>query len=205
MKHPALLLIPLACLPFVPRVLAREMRQDPPEIELPADPGPARAGQVVSVSSTPIEHRRLLEEVGTWSAEVQVFMAPGMAPASSTGREVNRMVGAAWLVSDFTGSKLGQPFHGHGQFGFDAEREVALGTWIDSDSADLRVMEGTYDLQRRERTFRYDQLSAEGELEHFESTSRVLDAEHRTFDVVRIGEGHEKTPVMHINYVLEER
>ena len=205
MKRYALLLLPLAVLPFAPRLFAAGTNQEVPPVELPADPGPARPQAEPARPDVPIEHRRLLEEVGTWAAEIKVFAAPGMPPMNSTGHEVNFMLGDAWLVSEFTGVELGKTFHGLGQTSFDIERGVAIGTWIDSDSASLRFMEGTYDLQRRERVFTYTEPGSGGELERFRATTRSLSAEHRTFDLVRLGSGDEETPVMHIDYRLESR
>jgi len=172
---------------------------------IPEDPGPSRAGAKAALHDTPLEHRRLLEEVGTWSAEVQVFMAPGMPPVTSQGREVNRLVGTGWLVSEFTSSKMGQLFEGHGQIGFDVERGVALATWIDSEGAGLRTMKGTYDLKRRERILFYDERDENGELGHFKTVTRMLDADHRIFDVFQLDDGRQETPVMHIDYRLESR
>jgi len=205
MKRTALLLLPLAALPFAARILAAEATQEPPPAELPKDPGPARPPAGSESAELAPEHHRLLEEVGTWIAEIQVFRAPGMPPVASTGQELNFMVGDAWLVSEFSSTSAGETLRGHGQTSFDVERGVAIGTWIDSESATLRLMEGSYDLQRRERIFSDTERGASGELEHFKATTRGLDAEHRVFDLVRLGAGGQEAPLMHIDYRLESR
>lgn len=205
MKRFFLLLFPLSLLPFAPRILAAERGQDVPDIEVPEDPGPARARDKEEAKEVPIEHRRLLEEVGTWSAEIKLFLSPGMPPVTSQGREVNRMIGDSWLVSDFTSTSMGETLVGHGQVGFDVERGVAVGTWIDSESAKLQLMEGTYDLDRRERTLFYKGPDGQGEEARFKAVGRVLEADHRIFDVFLLGDGREETPIMHIDYRLVSR
>ena len=60
------------------------------------------------------EHEVLKKAVGEWTAELEMTPAPGMPPIKSTGTETIRMVGGLWIVTEFTGDMMGQPFEGHG-------------------------------------------------------------------------------------------
>lgn len=201
MKRLALLLLPLSVLPFAPQILAAQSNQDNP----PEDPGPARPGSQKTISEIPLEHRRLKEEVGIWAAEIQSFVTPGMPPVLSSGHEVNYMLGDAWLISDFTSSHMGQATQSHRQISFDIERAKAVGTSIDSESASLLVLEGTYDLARRERTFVYEKPGPDDKPLRFRATSRIRDTEHRTLRVVQLGPDDKETPITYIDFHLESR
>ena len=47
-------------------------------------------------------------------------------------------------------------FEGRGQFGYDPAKKKYVGTWIDSMSPTLRVLEGTYDAKTKTLTYKGD-------------------------------------------------
>ncbi len=98
-------------------------------------------------------HKMLKDDAGVWDAEMKIWMqGPEAEPLVTKGVERNRMVGDYWLVSDFTADLGGQEFTGHGQTGYDPVKKKFVGTWIDSMSASLSPMEGTYDEKTGELT-----------------------------------------------------
>jgi hypothetical protein len=101
------------------------------------------------------EHKGLSSEVGTWDAVVKSFMGqPGAEPMVSKGVEVNIMMsGGLWLLSKFEGDFGGQPFEGRGQFGYDPLQKKYVGTWIDSYTPSLSVLEGNYDPATKTMTY----------------------------------------------------
>lgn len=88
-------------------------------------------------------HALLKMDEGVWNAKISMFMGP--TPDVSEGREVNRLVGEYWLVSDFRGQIMGADFVGHGTFGFDEETGKHVGSWVDSMSPHAMHMMGTWD------------------------------------------------------------
>jgi hypothetical protein len=93
------------------------------------------------------EHRTLRAEVGVWEAEVRMYMGgPDAPPEVSKAVEINRMMpGGLWLLQEFRGEFAGQPFFGRGQFGYDPYKKKYVGTWIDTMSPTLMILEGTHD------------------------------------------------------------
>ena len=63
----------------------------------------------------------------------------------SKGVETNTMLGGLWLVTEFKGEFGGQPFEGRGQTGYDTNKGKYVGTWIDTMSTEIMVMEGDLD------------------------------------------------------------
>ncbi len=91
------------------------------------------------------EHELLKMDVGTWDAVVELVMAPGAAPMTSKGVEVNTLgCGGLCLITDFKGEAMGAPFHGHGIVTWAAAKKKYPGSWTDSMSMGLAVTESTY-------------------------------------------------------------
>ena len=101
------------------------------------------------------EHKILAADVGTWDATVKTFMSgPEAEPAVSKGTEVNEMMaGGMWLMSKFDGEFGGVKFQGRGQFGYDPLKKKYVGTWVDSMSPTLSVLEGTYDAKTKTMSY----------------------------------------------------
>lgn len=117
---------------------APALAQEPPPLPKPSD-----------------EHKILMEDVGTWDATVKTFMGgPDSDPLVSKGVETNEaMFGGFWVLSRFEGSFGPAKFEGRGQFGYDPVKKKYVGTWIDSMSTILSVLEGTYDPKTKTMTY----------------------------------------------------
>src|SRR5262249_5080523 len=114
-------------------------------------------GLVVSILAAPAlaqqpptaspEHKVFALEEGTWDATIKAFTAgPDADPAVSKGMEVNTLMpGGMWVLSKFEGEMGGIKFEGRGQFGYDPLKKKYIGTWIDSMSPMLTVLDGSYD------------------------------------------------------------
>ena len=103
------------------------------------------------------EHKIVTADEGTWDATVKSYNGPDSEPMVSKGVEVNTVVtGGLWLSSVFKADFGGMAFEGHGQFGYDPTRKKYVGTWIDSMSPSLIVLEGTYNPDTKTMTYTGD-------------------------------------------------
>jgi hypothetical protein len=104
------------------------------------------------------EHKILAAEEGTWDATVKSYQnGPDSDPVVSRGVEVNTVLtGGLWVSSVFRGDFAGMAFEGRGQFGYDPYKKKYVGTWIDSMSPTLTVLEGTYDEKSMTMTYTGD-------------------------------------------------
>ncbi len=93
------------------------------------------------------EHGRLAKDVGTWDATIKNWMrGPDSEPTESKGVEVVKLIpGGLWAQTEFDGKFGDQEFHGCGQTGYDTKKRKYVGTWVDSMTTELMVMEGDYD------------------------------------------------------------
>ena len=91
------------------------------------------------------EHEFLAKDVGTWDATVEMYSSPGAAPTVSKGTETVSMIGPFWQVGRFEAQLMGEAFHGLGTIGYDPTEKKFVGTWIDSMTPGLSLVEGSYD------------------------------------------------------------
>lgn len=110
------------------------------------------------------EHKVLARYEGTWDGTVKSFAAgPDAEPMVSKATEVNTVLpGGLWMVSKFDGDFGGMKFEGRGQFGYDPAKKKYIGSWIDSLSPTMSILEGSYDPKTRTMTYTGDGTSAEG-------------------------------------------
>jgi hypothetical protein len=101
------------------------------------------------------EHKILASDEGTWDATIRMYAGgPDAEPSVSKGSEVNEVLpGGLWVLSKFEGEFGGMKFHGRGQFGFDPVKKKYVGTWLDSMSTVLSVLEGDYDAKTKTMTY----------------------------------------------------
>ena len=171
--------------------------------EFPEDPN-LKPKEVVVQEEIP-EHRMLREEVGTWTATVRSFLAPGMPPTESTGVLTSELLGDTWLVSELVGTAFGEELRFQRTVGFDAERMRATGVLIDPAATNIALLEGTYDLNLHKRILSYKLTDKEGITRNYKSIEKTVDAEHRTFRLYEIKDTTEEVPVLLVDYELIAR
>src|SRR5262249_30047703 len=117
-----------------------EMSDKAPQFNVPT-PGP--------------EHEVLRKDVGTWDVTIEIRMAPGAPPMTSSGVATSRLgCGGMWLISDFENETSG--FEGHGVFGWDSTKGTYVGTWVDPMRTFLAVAEGTWDAAKKTMTMHFE-------------------------------------------------
>jgi hypothetical protein len=114
----------------------------------------ARSQDGPPVPKPTAEHELLAKDVGTWDAIVKSWMdGPGSEPIVSEGVEVMKLMpGGLWIHSEFDGKFGGMEFHGCGQTGYDTKKKKYVGTWVDSMTTEIMIMEGDYDRATRTLT-----------------------------------------------------
>ena len=100
------------------------------------------------------QHAMLLKGVGEWEGTLTMFM-PGAPEEGTPCRESVTAIGEFWTTSTFHCDLMGVPFVGTGVTGYDPDRKLFVGTWVDSMTTRLSVMEGTYDEARRALVMNY--------------------------------------------------
>lgn len=178
-RHLAIGLVPALLLAFVPITSAQEM-------ELPK---PTK------------EHEMLKKDVGTWDAAIKMWMGPG-DPAESKGVETNTMLGDLWLISHFQGDVAGMKFDGHGQTGYDPLKKKYVGSWVDTFTTSVTLLDGTYDEKTGEVTMVGETTDAAGNKAQMKTVSKHTADGKRIFTLFMKGDmtGGEWVKSMEVTY-----
>lgn len=101
------------------------------------------------------EHKHMLAGAGEWEGTLTSYAIPGVKPEPVAAREAVTAIGGFWVLSDFHCTFMGQPYHGSGHYGYDAEKKKYIGTWVDSMSSQLALMEGELDAKTKTLVMRW--------------------------------------------------
>ncbi len=97
--------------------------------------------------ATPGEaHERLAKHAGEWDYTMKWWMAPDAQPEESTGTlSASMTMDGRYLIENWEGTSMGQPFEGQGITGYDNFNQEYVSTWIDNMSTGIMTSTGQYD------------------------------------------------------------
>jgi len=160
--------------------------------------GPAAAPKPTS------EYKVLAADEGAWDATIKTWQGgPDAEPAVSKGSEVNEVLpGGLWVLSKFECDFGGMKFYGRGQYSYDPVKKKYVGTWLDSMSSMLSVLEGEYDAKTRTMTLVGDGYNPDRKVKFSQKMVTVSkDDGSRVFNLYMKYEGHPaEAKFMEITY-----
>ncbi len=147
------------------------------------------------------EHALLKQSEGTWEAAIEAMWPLNAAPSVSKGVETSSVsMGGMWLVTDYKGDFMGQPFQGHGVMGYDPVKKKYVATWVDSTSPGLNVSESTYDPVKKTMTGWMEGTDMQGKPSKMKAVTEFKDENTRVFTMYTTGADGKEVPAMRINY-----
>jgi hypothetical protein len=146
------------------------------------------------------QHQKLAANAGTWDAAIEM-MGPDGKMMPSKGASVQTMgPGGFWLLDDFVADLGGQPFHGKGATGFDPLKGKYVGTWIDSMSPSLLVLEGDFDASGKVLTMTGTAPGFDGKPAKYRMVTTFVDAKTMRFEMFVAGEDGKEMKMLSIAY-----
>jgi len=92
------------------------------------------------------QHEALAKLAGDWTFTNTMWMAPGQPPTESTGTmHAERTMGGRYVVEDWKGEMMGQPFEGHGTNGYNNVSKQYENTWMDNMGTGIMYSTGGCD------------------------------------------------------------
>jgi Protein of unknown function (DUF1579) len=147
------------------------------------------------------EHELLKRDVGVWDATVEMQGPPGTPPAVSKGTETVSLIGGGlWLLTEFKGEMMGQAFEGRGATGYDPNKKKYVGTWVDSMSTGLSLVEATLDASKKVLTGTMETTDPTGAPTKMKEVTEWKDADNRLFTLYMALPDGKELPVMTITY-----
>ena len=97
--------------------------------------------------ATPGEaHERLARQAGEWDYTMKWWTSPDAQPEESSGTlSASMTMDGRFLVENWQGTAMGQPFTGQGVTGYDNFEQEYVSTWIDNMGTGIMVSRGRYD------------------------------------------------------------
>jgi hypothetical protein len=146
------------------------------------------------------EHKQLLAYAGTWDAVIEMTDETGKQTTSKGVSKLAAGPGGFWIVDDFQAEMMGAPFTGHGTTGYDQTKGKYVGTWIDSWSSSVMVLEGTYDAAKKALTLSGMAPGMDGKPVLHTMVTTDKDANTRVFEMFLPGPDGKAMKVMTITY-----
>src|SRR5262249_80109 len=192
----------IACLLAAP-ALAQEAKTEKKAASKKGEPDQAAMMAAWQKYATPGEnHAHLKALVGSWTANIKAWMAPGAPPTESTGTsECKLIMDGRYLQEEVRSSFMGMPFQGLGMTGYDNLKKKFVAAWVDNMGTGIMRSEGTYDAKTKTLTMTTDEpdpmtgkMVKGRDVLHMESETKVV----REF--YRKGPGGKEAKTMEIVY-----
>jgi hypothetical protein len=152
----------------------------PVAAQQPAKPGP--------------EQEVLKKFEGNWDATV------AFSGQEAKGQSVYKLgFGGLWLTQDFQGDFGGMKFEGRGTTGYDPIKKKYVGTWIDSMSPSLAIMEGEFSKDGKTYTETGEGPGPDGKPAKMKNVCEFKDNNTMVFTMYMVNDGKEQE-AMKITY-----
>jgi len=162
------------------------------------DPAMMKAWQE-SMTPGPM-HEMLASRVGTWKAEVTMWMDPSQPPTTSEATTVcESMLGGRYFKSTHSGMMMGMPFEGFEISGYDNVKKKFFNVWIDNMGTGMMVSEGTYDEATKTLTYTGQMTEPMGTEMNVREVVKHTDNDHSTFEMY-VDMGGKEVKNMEIKY-----
>ncbi len=147
------------------------------------------------------EHALLQKFAGKWTTQFHLTM-PGAPDMSSSGTEVNEMLGGIWLSSRYEDPDMaGGRFSGVQLLGYDPSKKKYVSAWADSQTAELSLQEGTYDEATRTLTLSGSSIDPmTGQPGTVRTVVQWNDDDHRVHTMFVPGPGGKEMEMFRIEY-----
>lgn len=154
-------------------------------------------------SKTPGDmHKKLDDMVGTFDADVRMWMDPSKPPEDTKGTSVNTWVlGNRYVETKYEGTMMGEPFNGIGYTGYDNVQKKYVGTWMDSGATGIMNSTCTLDAPGKSMTCKgsvWDPMT--GKPSVMESKTSWTDRDHHAMEMWGMGPGGKKYKMLEITY-----
>jgi hypothetical protein len=146
------------------------------------------------------EHALLKKMVGEWKAETKLWMDPTKEPEVSKGTATGKLIyGGRYLVQNYKGKFMNQPFEGTMTMGFDNMKERYFTTWIDSMITSVMQSEGSQSSDSTITLASSMTCPMTNELMNGEEVVTFIDNKNYRFESYQNKDG-QKVKMMEINY-----
>lgn len=152
------------------------------------------------------EHAMMAKWDGTWSGNVQLWMAPGTEAMVSTGTTTNTMVlGGRYQESVTVGSAMGQPLEGRSTLAYDKVKKMFISTWIDNMGSGMMISMGKWNDVTKSITFTGRMVDpAMAKEVPFREVLKIIDDDHQVMEMYVLDAKGKEFKTMQIDYTRQK-
>jgi hypothetical protein len=150
------------------------------------------------------DHERLSPFVGTFEAEVKIWMGPGDASVMTGTMNNTWSLGGRFVRQEYKGDSVPGPnpfpdFAGHGYWGFNKNTSQYEGFWIDTASTIMQHEKGSVDESGKVWTMTGEMVGPDGEATQKRSVITLVDDDHHHIEMF-FTKGDQESKGMEIQY-----
>ncbi|MCK6456424.1 MAG: DUF1579 family protein [Phycisphaerae bacterium] len=151
----------------------------------PGSPMDEDAKKYAAMAAPGEHHKHLDALVGRWNAVARFWMSPDATPEESKATLTRKWVlGGRFLMQEFEGTAMGQPFHGIGYIGYDNTRKQYQTVWMDTMDTGMMREAGTCDASGKVFTFQSKSIDpATGQECEMKSITRIVSPDKNVFEM----------------------
>lgn len=158
--------------------------------------------------ATPGSHHKELEYfVGTWNVTSKIYaMGPENPPMTSTGTsKVKWVLDKRYVMENFKGSMMGQPYEGLGMTGYDNFRNLYVGSWCSSMDTQFLTMKGQKNPETGKMVM-YGEMDEPGLVtgRYCKYVTTIIDEDHYKFEIIDLHAGDDYR-VIELDYTRIEK
>ena len=177
-------------------------KENKPAKAAAAAPSPEDMMKMMELAKPGPQHAQLAKYVGEFNAEVSMWMDPSQPPAKSTGKLKNEMaLGGRFLMGNYEGNFMGNPFHGMSCTGYDNGEKKYFSAWIDDMSTGCMMTKGTADESGKVLTLTGEAYCAPANgMMKMTQIMTMVDDDHMKFEMRGPGPDGKEMKMMEISY-----
>ncbi|MAD34791.1 MAG: hypothetical protein CMJ88_13690 [Planctomycetes bacterium] len=161
------------------------------------------SGQALQMSA---EHALLAQHAGVWDATVVYVDQKTGEPTQAKGTSVRRQpLGSSWLIDNFQASLKRAPFRGMATTGYDPIKKKLVGTWIDSMTASLTILEGGWDKDRKVMTMSGARRDPQGRAVTTRVVTSIISKDKHVSEVFTQAQGGKERKTMTVTFTRRSR
>lgn len=152
------------------------------------------------------QHKMLAMQVGTWNAKMEYLDFNTGKMTTSKGVSIRKQpLGSFWLIDNFQADMMGMTFKGMGVTGYDPQKKKLVGTWVDSMTPSLMVIEGNFDEAGKVMTMSGMGVGADGKPAKTTLKTTVHDKDKHVFEMFTQMPDGKDMKMMTITYTRRVR
>ncbi len=146
--------------------------------------------EAMEKAATPGEfHAHLKPLAGNWETATKWWMDPTQPPAESKGTSTSKWImDGRFLMDEYTGDMMGQPFKGTGITGYDNVQKKYVNVWVDNMTTSMMTSTGACDGSGK--TFTYTGEYADpmtGKMKKNRMVTKILGDDKHLFEIFEAG------------------